>query len=127
MRPIPQASPNGSREWNALADELDRLFEQCRSAPHTLATSNAACDAWNAGYLKIDMTWALVDPYLNRPDEAGDRVRTMRWYAERLRAALERDPGSHKPHNVRGSLPPRNLRLPDTLEGVREEQARDSR
>jgi hypothetical protein len=108
-------------EWNALADELNYLLAQCWSAPRALATANVAVRVWNAvGYRKTDMTWALTDPRIGCPDEAGDQVRILRWHAGKLRAALKRDPGSHSPRKVRGCLPALNLRLPETIEAVRE-------
>jgi hypothetical protein len=114
-------------EWNDLADELDRLLARCWSEPRALSTANIACRAWNAvGFRKTDMTWALADPRPNRPDEAGDQVRILRWHVERLRAALERDARlSRSPRSASRGLPALDIRLSETVAAVRETYSRE--
>ena len=108
-------------EWNALAGELIDLFEEYRSSPRAKAAMEAACDVYNGvNWRARDMAWALGDPRPDRPDEAGDQVRTLRWHLDRFRAAIKRDPtlrGRCNPHPC-GNLTVPDLRLPDTLEKV---------
>jgi hypothetical protein len=115
------------REWNALADDLDRLLAQCRSAPCAVAVMKIACNVANAVSWRVtDMTWALSDPYPGIPDEdeAGDQVRILRWHVEKLRAALE-GPSSRDGWRGVCNIGALNLRLPETVEAVREAYERD--
>jgi hypothetical protein len=114
-------------EWNALADELDRLFAQCRSAPCPVAVMKIACNVANAVSWRVtDMIAALADPYPGFPDEdeAGDQVRILHWHVEKLRSALEGGPSRDGWRGV-FSLEAPNLRLAETVEAVREAYERD--
>jgi hypothetical protein len=114
-RKIPSLAQRLS-EWNALADDLDRLLAQCRSAPLALSTMKVACSVWNNVHgRKTDMAWALVGP--NRPDEAGDQVRRLRWHVERLRVALVHDSSLRRRNGVCNIESP-DLRPPDTVKAV---------
>jgi hypothetical protein len=112
-------------EWNALDQELKRLFAQYRSEPRVAATMKAACSVWNSVcWRATDMTWALVDLRSDRPDEAGDQVRVLRWHVDRFGPALERAP-SLKGRRALSDLEAPDLRLADTLAAVREAYARE--
>jgi hypothetical protein len=106
-------------EWNALGEELDRLFARLRSEPRAISTMEVACSVWNSLSCRATyMTLALVDPMPGAPDEAGDQVRVLRWHVARLARALERDPlmkGRRGDSGMKG----RNLRLADTVASVR--------
>jgi hypothetical protein len=113
-------------QWNALADEIALLWTQCWSGKRGRATLDASCKAANrVCFRSTDMTWALADPRPNRPDEAGDQVRALRRSVERLRISLERDSSRRRRVDVNPRTPP-NLRLPDTLDAVREDYRRRS-
>jgi hypothetical protein len=107
--------------WNALVDELERLFAEVHAVPHSAIVAKAACDAWNANcYKKTDMTWALADPRADRPFEADDHCRKLSWHIERLERAVERDgPRPLKREVIRISAA--KLRLPDTVDEVRKQ------
>jgi hypothetical protein len=110
-------------EWNALNDDLARLFAEYRSAPRARATMEAACYAYNAvNYRRTDMTWAITDPH--SPDEAGDQVRVLRWHVERLARALERDP-SRRGKRGSSDIEAPDLRLADTVEAVKAQEDGD--
>lgn len=106
-------------QWNALADEFALLCTQCWSGNRGRSTLDASHKALSAvGFRVVDMTWSLADPLSDRPDEAGDQVRVLRWSVEKLRATLERDPSRRRRVDINPSAPP-NLRLLDTLDAVR--------
>jgi hypothetical protein len=107
--------------WNAMVDELERLFVQVSAGPYSEDVAKAARDAWNANsYKKIDMTWALADPRADQPFEADDHCRKLGWHIERLKRAIERDgPRPLKRRVVRLSVA--KLRLPDTVDEIREQ------
>ena len=112
-------------EWNGLDQALKRLFAQYRSEPRATATMKAACSVWNSVcYRATDMTWALVDLRSDRPDEAGDQVRILRWHVDRFARALERAP-SLKGSRGLSDLEAPDLRLADTVAAVREAYARE--
>jgi hypothetical protein len=77
------------------------------------------------GFRKTDMTWALADPRPNRPDEAGDQVRILRWHVERLRAALKRDPRLSPRCSASRGLPALDIRLSETVAAVCETYSRE--
>ena len=105
-------------QWNALADEVDRLWAAYQAAPHVLATNRVARRVFNIDHHKTSMTRALADPFPDQPDEAGDHVRILRWCVEKLRTALDRDPSQRGPRSEK-SFPAPDLRLPETVEAVR--------
>jgi hypothetical protein len=112
-------------EWNALADDLDHLLAQCRSAPRAVAVMKIACNVANAVSWRVTgMTEALADPYPAIPDEAGDQVRILRWHVEKLRAALEGGPSRDGWRGV-CNIETLNLRLPETVGAVREAYERE--
>jgi hypothetical protein len=114
-------------EWNGLADELDRLFMQYRAELRAIATMKVACHVANAvRWHKNVMPDALVDPRFIRLNKAGDHVRILRRYVEQSRSALDRDSTRRGRRGVI-NIEPLNLRLPDTIEEVREAVERQQR
>jgi hypothetical protein len=125
-RPIPTLSERLD-QWNSLAGELIDLFEEYQSAPRVKATMEAACDVFNGvSWRATDMTWALGDPRQDRPDEAGDQVRILRWHIELFARAIERDPSLKGRRGV-SDLEAPDLRLNDTLEALRDAYAKGLR
>jgi hypothetical protein len=117
---LPVQSPEEALAvWNGLVDEFENLLGKMRAIPHALATAEAACEVWNANsYKRTDMTWAVVDPRPNRPNEAHDHCRALRWHLENLKLAIERDPLQSGRRNVI-SLSAAHLRLPSAVDEVR--------
>ena len=97
-----------SDEWNEFAAGLERPFAQYRSEPRTATTMAGACRVWNAvRWRKTSMAWAL------------DHICSLRRQVEKLRRALERDPSQRGRRGVITIDAP-ELRLPETIEAVRE-------
>jgi hypothetical protein len=69
------------------------------------------------------MTWAIVDPRFGRPLEADDHCRKLRWYIDRLKAALAADPVRRGQRNVI-NFDAEELRMPATVAEVRRRRRR---
>jgi hypothetical protein len=132
-KPLPKPRPDARGQapslaeslatWNVLVDELEGLLATMRAVPHTQAAMKAACAAWNANsYKTTDMVWAIADPRPDRPYEADDHCRKLKWHVERLKAALARDPLSSARRGLIdwGASP---LTLPDSVNEIRAQYA----
>jgi hypothetical protein len=110
-------------EWNALADELDRLHEEYRQEPRAKKAMIAMLRARGVAREHMaHMTCAIVHhSCADRPDEAGDQVRLLRWYVERFARALALDSTQRGKRRSFGPVEPPSVQLDNMIEKIREE------